>query len=611
MVLPARPGFTVTHGCDVMTPAPRFLKKTALPENRSAAGDETTYYFERLKRRLLIILLVAFLTPLALLSVYFHLQFSMTLKQSGKMQLRSLAESQRNTMDLFLQERVVNIFNLFRGGDFTINPGQEDMDRYLRDLQETSEAFIDVGFFTQNGNQAGYAGPYPYLRQKNYSGEKWFQTLLNQKSNYYISDIYMGFRNQPHFTIAVKQVMADRHYILRATLDPDKFYRFLRTIGQGEQVNSFLLNRSGVYQVVDPAYGEVLQESRFVPEYDSGSHVAEVDENGAAKLAGYAWLQQAPWVLVVKQPLQIAYSRMYDARRYIIGGTALTVMAIFAGVLLLTSRLLKKAEQTERDRDELKSQLYHAAKLVSVGELAAGVAHEINNPLAIILSQCGVIRDLFDPEVGGNPQGSRQTPQQVVDELTVIENAVTRARDITQKLLSSARKTDPQLMPCNLNEILDEVVSGFMEKEFSVDNIALVRKYDENLPEIMLDPDQLRQVFQNLINNAADAIAGPGRITLQTRKKDHAVEVLISDTGRGMTCEEMNKIFMPFFTTKEAGKGTGLGLGISLSIVEAVDGTIDVQSLPGAGSTFIITLPLDSGVANEDESDLEAITENE
>ncbi len=565
--------------------------KKVLPSQKES-DDETTLYFARLKKRLLVIMILAFLTPLVLLSAYFHLQFNKTLKQSGKMHLLSLAQSQRNTIDLFLQERVVNVFNLYHGSGFTIHPDQADMNRYLKSLQDTSVAFIDVGFFNQAGCQVGYAGPYPYLRQKNYSEEHWFKTLMNQQSNYFISDIYMGFRNKPHFTIAVKQPVAKKLYIMRATLDPDKFYHFLQNIGQGKQVNSFLLNQNGVYQVVDPAHGEVLNKSSFIPEHTAGAHVEETNQNHKAKLAAYAWLRQVPWVLVVQQPLRVAYSRMYDARRYIIIGTAMTVAFIFAGVVWLTSRLLKKAEQTEKDRHELKSQLFHAAKLVSVGELAAGVAHEINNPLAIILSQCGVIRDLFDQEVGGRADIDQNSGRQVIEELVVIENAVIRAKDITGKLLDSSRKTEPHLSRENINKLLDDVVNGLMEREFAVEDIELIKNYDDTIPEIMVDTDQIRQVFQNVINNAEDAIEGPGRITLETKQKEDNIEIKISDTGRGMTREEMGKIFLPFFTTKEVGRGTGLGLGISLSLVEAMGGTIDVQSLPGAGSSFIITLPV-------------------
>jgi len=183
-------------------------------------------------------------------------------------------------------------------------------------------------------------------------------------------------------------------------------------------------------------------------------------------------------------------------------------------------------------------------------------------------------------------------PDKIREELDIIHDAVFRASGITHKLLKSARKNEPQLAPCNVNEVLEDIVAGLMEKEFSVENIELVRDFDRKVPAIMLDADQIRQVFQNFINNARDAIEGPGRITLTTRLIDDKVQVIITDTGKGMTSEVMDKIFLPFFTTKEVGSGTGLGLSISLSIVESMGGTIEVQSMPGAGSSFTVTLPV-------------------
>ena len=554
--------------------------------------ETSRYYFQKLKKRILLIMIIAFLTPLVLLSIYFHFQFNLTMKQSGKMQLLSLAESERNTIDLFLQERLVNIFNLFHGRDFKMDPSQDDMDVYLKRLKETSDAFVDVGFLNENGHKIGYAGPFPFLRKKNYKDEFWFTSLMNRPSNYFITDIYRGFRDKPHLTMAVKQLVGDRYYIMRATLDPDRFYQYLKTIGQGQHVDSFLINLSGEYQVVAPGSGEVLQKSPFQPTNTGGSTVEEFVWNGQPELIAYAWLKQVPWALVVRQPLKTAYARMFTARRYIIIGSALTVILLFSAVVIITGRLLTRAEKMEKDRYELKSQLFHAAKLVSVGELAAGVAHEINNPLAIISSQCGVIRDMFDPEFGG--EMGPQTPAQVNEELEIIDTAVARAKGITQKLLSSSRKSTPRISRCNLNQILDDVVGGLLEREFKVSNIELVRDFEADLPDIMTDGDQLRQVFQNLINNAGDAIDGSGTITISTRVADNCVKASVTDSGCGMSQEVLGKIFLPFFTTKEVGKGTGLGLGISLSIIEAMGGTIDVQSMPGAGSTFIVTLPINS-----------------
>jgi two-component system NtrC family sensor kinase len=145
---------------------------------------------------------------------------------------------------------------------------------------------------------------------------------------------------------------------------------------------------------------------------------------------------------------------------------------------------------------------------------------------------------------------------------------------------------------CDIHAILDEVINGLKASEFKVQDIEIERKYKPNLPRILLDSDQIRQVFLNIINNAGDAITGPGTITVSTGIKDEKLLVTIKDSGKGMTSEQMQKIFDPFFTSKEVGKGTGLGLSVSLSIVESMGGTITVQSLPGVGSSFTIQLPM-------------------
>ena len=124
------------------------------------------------------------------------------------------------------------------------------------------------------------------------------------------------------------------------------------------------------------------------------------------------------------------------------------------------------------------------------------------------------------------------------------------------------------------------------------ETLELVRHYSMDMPDILMDPDQMSQVFLNLINNAGDAIDRGGTITLTTRHDDEYVRVSVTDTGQGMTSEQMEKIFTPFYTSKEVGKGTGLGLSVSLSIVESMGGEIEVQSIPGTGSSFTVILPI-------------------
>jgi two-component system NtrC family sensor kinase len=231
--------------------------------------------------------------------------------------------------------------------------------------------------------------------------------------------------------------------------------------------------------------------------------------------------------------------------------------------------------------------LLHASKLASVGELATGVAHEINNPLAIILSTSGVVKDLLNPEF--NPT---YTPDQILTEMATVDQAVLRARGITQQLLDFGRKNQPRMIRSDINAIIEAVLDGLKGRVLALENVEVVRDLNPDLPAIMVDPNQIRQVFLNLINNAGDAISGPGKITVSSETSDNAARVTIADTGSGITASQLKHIFDPFYTTKEVGRGTGLGLSVSLGIVESMGGTIEVQSMPGVGSAFTVVLPI-------------------
>ena len=553
----------------------------------AAVPSATERYFKRLRLRLKLAFLAACLLPLIALSAYFHLQFNSTLREASKLHLAALSESQKNTVDLFLQERVVNIFQLFHDSAFNTAPTQDDMNRYLQNLQQSSEAFIDVGFCDSLGRQIGYAGPFPELRGKDYSAEKWFVSVMGQESPYHISSIYPGLRNRLHFTTAVRQQVDGQRYIMRATLDPDKFYMFLRNMDRDKGVDSALINSDGLYQLVDPSVGKLFEKSAHMPSRREGSGVEEMEHLGESFLVAYAWLDEVPWALVVTQPLRIAYARMYATRLLMIAGTGIMALVLALLVWSITDRLLLRAQSVADSKEELQTQLLHASKLAALGELAAGIAHEINNPLAVIGASSGVVRDYLDPDLG-----LEWTPKDVRHELANIDSAVSRASGITRKLLNFSRKEPPKLISANISDILDNAAGGLKEQEFHVANIELRRDYAPGLPMMEVDPDQLTQVFLNLINNAGDAITGPGTITLSTRRDGAYVRISVTDTGAGMSLQEMEKIFMPFYTSKEVGKGTGLGLSVSLSIVESMGGRIEVQSMPDKGSSFTVVLPI-------------------
>jgi two-component system NtrC family sensor kinase len=255
---------------------------------------------------------------------------------------------------------------------------------------------------------------------------------------------------------------------------------------------------------------------------------------------------------------------------------------------MIILRRARRSVALQEDSDIARAQLVHAAKLASVGELAAGIAHEINNPLAAINEEAGLVKDLMDPAFG-----TPVKPEELVHHLDSIQESVFRCRDITRKLLGFVRKTEVDLGEHDIHGLIDEVVDGLLRHEMEVSNIEIVRKYGDGIPRMKTDGNQLQQVILNIINNGIDALEGnSGRISIATTRDGSNIRIALSDTGKGIKPEEMENIFVPFYTTKEVGKGTGLGLSVSYGIVKSLGGTIEVESVPGKGSTFSIVLPV-------------------
>jgi two-component system NtrC family sensor kinase len=235
----------------------------------------------------------------------------------------------------------------------------------------------------------------------------------------------------------------------------------------------------------------------------------------------------------------------------------------------------------------LDERLLQSQKLAAIGELSAGIAHEINNPLAIIRQEAEWMQLLLKKLGGGD--GKELTELQ--GSVHQIVQQVDRCTEITRNLLDFARKRDPVIQAVVVNRIIEDMTM-LVEKEAKHKNITIVRQYDKQLPVIYSDAPQLRQVILNFLTNASHAIGKDGVITITTRLNgNEAVDIVISDTGCGIPEENLEKIFDPFFTSKPPGKGTGLGLSICHGIILRLGGRITVTSTVGESTAFTITLP--------------------
>jgi PAS domain S-box-containing protein len=244
---------------------------------------------------------------------------------------------------------------------------------------------------------------------------------------------------------------------------------------------------------------------------------------------------------------------------------------------------LREHRRMQKKLEETQNQLLQAEKIASLGQLAAGVAHEINNPLAGIL----IYAEILQREMEANAKGR--------DHIEEIINQTQRCKQIVTRLLEFSRQSLGQKTLLSINEIISRCVK-LIDKQVIFQNIQIKLSLDRELPQIFGDPGELQQVFTNLLLNAADAMNGLGRITITScaAPKRDGVIITFADTGSGIPAEMRDKIFEPFFTTKPPGKGTGLGLSIVYGVIQRHGGTIEVESPHGGGTEFIIRLPLDA-----------------
>jgi two-component system NtrC family sensor kinase len=240
--------------------------------------------------------------------------------------------------------------------------------------------------------------------------------------------------------------------------------------------------------------------------------------------------------------------------------------------------LERRVQERTRELRAAQDQLIQSEKLATIGELAAGVAHEINNPIGVILGFAQVmLKRIQENDPMHRP-------------LSIIKREGVRCKDIVQDLLDFARQNKPTPRRLNVNEVI-EAAAKLMAHQANSDMVTVIPSYAPDLPDVVADENQLQQVFFNIILNAYQAMPEGGELRITSCVQDGEVQAIFSDSGMGIPPENIRHIFDPFFTTKEVGEGTGLGLSVSYGIVKQHGGTIEVQSENGTGATFVVKLP--------------------
>jgi len=544
--------------------------------------------FRQLKAKIIAVTLILSIAPLIFLAGVIYYQFANVSAERVKDQLRQLARSQSNAIDVFLRERTNILTTIVNTHSYYELTQQENLSHLFEVLIQNSQGLglIDLGVIDDKGEHLAYVGPYA-LKGLNYYQQPWFSAVMSKSR--YISDVYLGYRQLPHFIIAVRGHNNGRPWVLRATIDSDVFNSLVRTAHIGESGDAYIVTKEGTYQTQPRFHGKLLEKTTLdIKKFGEGTTVQEISkpDGGTAYYAG-AWLKNNQWLFISSQEKIEEAGGLLEARNTEIIVVVTGCMAIILATLFVTHMTVRQLEQADREMDKLNAQLIQSDKLAALGKMAAGIAHEINNPLAVIGEKAGWMKDLLADENFQQSENFREYKTSV----DKIEEHVERARKITHNMLGFARRMEPHLDDVDINQTINQVID-FLENHARTNNIEIQTDFQEHIPVIASDQSQLQQVFLNLITNAIDAIEKNGCIEIASRQHDNTIEVTVKDDGPGIPKEQQHRIFDPFYTTKISGKGTGLGLSVSHSIIEKMGGSITFESNEKKGTTFIVRLPV-------------------
>jgi len=542
--------------------------------------------YSKLQWKIIVLTLIVTFTPLLLLGVIIYRQFANMYTEKIKEQIRFRAESRADAVDLFLTERTAILGAIADTDSLLAMTDEANLAHKLTVMNLRAGAFVDLGVIDHTGQQLAYVGPYE-LKGKNYYEQPWFGQVMSK--GVYISDVYLGFRQAPHFIIAVRRQEQQKNWILRATIDPDIFSRIVQVGHIGKTGDAFLVSKEGLLQTKPRFAGNILEPAPVNPTL-FGKQTMTFEQTGSDQrktLFAGTWLKAKDWLLVISGDVEADMAELFATRNVQIIIIGLGIIAIVVTTVFTTRLMVKQLVQTETRMKEMDAQLVQSDKLAALGKMAAGVAHEINNPLAVILQKTGWLQDLLEEEEFQKSANGEEFKNSVKK----IEEHVERARKVVHNMLGYARRMEPRMEDVDVNQTVNQTVD-ILENFARGNNIDIQTDLAENLPIIAGDQAQLQQVILNLMNNAIDAIGKDGTISIRSGAGKSEIRITIADTGPGIPESMQKKVFDPFYTTKSTGKGTGLGLWISYSIIEKMGGKLALQSKEGQGAAFTITLPI-------------------
>jgi two-component system NtrC family sensor kinase len=557
-------------------------------DHEDAIGGPYKHHFDfrRIWKRAVLVTATVALVPLIIWALAGYRLNLDTTESELVLRTSQLVSNSWRSVSLFISERRSVLDFIAHDHTFETLNDKTRVAEILDNLNKRFGGFADLGVINSSGVQQTYVGPHQ-LEGLDYCNELWFRQVL--KHGVYISELVVGYRKEPHIDFAVKRDLPDgSFFVLRAALDAQKFNELIAQFEVGEKSDAFVINREGVLQTPSRYYGSVLNKIHFrIPDYSPKAQVFESkNDKNERTVIGYAYIPETPFILIIVKQKGELIQPWYKTGWAFTGILTTSILMILLGTLAVASHLVDQIHQADQERVDTLHQAEYTNKMVSLGRLASGVAHEINNPLAIINQKAGHIRDIFtlteaykkDPKLIG-----------LVDSVLA---TVHRCAEVTKGLLNFARHLNLSIQTINLEEIINEV-QRVLAKEAESRCITVGVDLTDEIPQFESDRGKLEQIFFNLFNNAITVMKDGGHLGIKAEREDtDFVSITFSNNGPGIPEADLKHVFEPFFYSRTGEGGTGLGLAVTYALVREIGGKISVQSELGAGTHFNIRLPL-------------------
>ena len=553
----------------------------------SASGPGNSQLSFRRKWLMIVVFTtVVTLTPLLVMTLVDYRLTRQAFESEAMMGTARMVSNTWRSVSFLLSQRRAALEFVCRDNTLRDLLAPERLDAILANLQGGMGGFVDLGVVDTDCTVQAYAGPFA-LKQSRVKPTTCFDHAV--ANGFFISDVTVN-RGQNH-----QLVLAIRHdldsggfFVLRSTLDASLLDAPVLGLTLDEGDDAFIVNTRGILQTPARQYGRRFEKVPItIPETAGGTRTLKtVDQAGRSVLLGIAPVPDSPFLVMIVRQESGIMDLWFKPRMRLIGFLLFSIGMILVSILGVATYLVNRIHASDQRRVQALHQVEYANKLTSIGRLASGVAHEINNPLAIINQKAGLIKDLFT--INSNYNGSEKLMKLVDDVLA----SVRRCGTITRRLLDFARHMESSIEAVDIEAVIRQVL-GFMEKEAERRCIAVSVSVQGESPIFESDRGNVQQIFLNLINNSFAAMADGGRLDITIgRKGTTHIVVTVADTGHGIPEADLKRVFEPFFSTRQGHGGTGLGLSVTYGMVSEMGGEITVSSQVDRGTQFTVTLPL-------------------